>query len=151
MFSVVLLLGGLPQSLSRVHGGSLAKRLTAASAVWYRGVVESTNLVLLWITLITGTAFTMGGVLGWVGWVSVSHWARWTRANRAGGRNQVLFGLVMISNNVLAAVPALNDLVWLSVVLFVALGGFFALSILHRRRYGSRPAADSPYASKRLW
>ncbi|WP_438387625.1 hypothetical protein [Actinopolyspora saharensis] len=113
--------------------------------------MESTNLVLLWITLITGTAFTMGGVLGWVGWVSVSHWARWTRANRAGGRNQVLFGLVMISNNVLAAVPALNDLVWLSVVLFVALGGFFALSILHRRRYGSRPAADSPYASKRLW
>ncbi|WP_017973502.1 hypothetical protein [Actinopolyspora halophila] len=113
--------------------------------------MESTNFVLLWVVLICGTAFTVGGALGWMGWMSVGSWARWTRANQAGGRNQVLFGLVLTCNGVLAALPSRNDLGLVTAVLFVALFGYFALSILHRRRYGPRPAADSPYASKRLW
>ncbi|WP_017973501.1 hypothetical protein [Actinopolyspora halophila] len=114
------------------------------------------EFVLLGALLICGAVLVVCGALGWMGWMSVGSWARWTRANRDGGRNQVLFALVLTCNGALSLLPS-RDSFPLSLSLFLFLFliagvlGCFALSILHRRRYGPRPAADSPYASKRLW
>lgn len=105
-----------------------------------------------------GAVLVVCGALGWAGRMSVGFWARWTRANRSGGRNQVLLWLVLTCGGILSVLRS-GDFFPSSLLLSLLLSllpitgvlGYFVLSVLHRRRYGPRPAADSPYASKRSW
>ncbi|ASU77693.1 hypothetical protein CDG81_04500 [Actinopolyspora erythraea] len=111
--------------------------------------MDSFDVVFLVGAPLVGTMFVIYGALGWMGKVSASSWARWTRANREGGRNQLLLGLIIGMNGVAAAVPG-TGFGPLSALLTVAMVGFLALSILHRRKYGPRPRPGERYSSKRL-
>ncbi|SDK62243.1 hypothetical protein SAMN04487820_11039 [Actinopolyspora mzabensis] len=113
--------------------------------------MDLSDVMLLVIAPLGGTTMMVYGALGWAGKVSASSWARWTRANREGGRNQMLLGLLIGTNGIAAAVPYPASAP-LTVVAFVVMLGFAALSILHRRKYGPRPqpGSESPYAAKRL-
>ncbi|SFT97894.1 hypothetical protein SAMN04487904_11836 [Actinopolyspora lacussalsi subsp. righensis] len=113
--------------------------------------MDSFDVVWLVFALLVGAMFIVYGALGWAGKVSASCWARWTRANREGGRNQMLLGLIIGMNGVAAAVPG-TGFGPLSALLVVTMVAFFTLSILHRRKYGPRPqpGSQSPYAAKRL-
>ncbi|SDK62213.1 hypothetical protein SAMN04487820_11037 [Actinopolyspora mzabensis] len=101
------------------------------------------------VVLLIGVVFVVRGALGSVGRVSVGCWASWTRANREGGRNQILLGVVMLcyGGNLLLTCPV-STIALLG--MFLGLVGYTVLSILHRRRYGSRPPLDSRYASERV-
>ncbi|SDP71065.1 hypothetical protein SAMN04487905_107223 [Actinopolyspora xinjiangensis] len=113
--------------------------------------MESFNVLLFVIALLGGSTIMVYGALGWMGRVSASSWARWTRANREGGRNQMLLGLLIGTNGAAGAVSYPVSLP-LAVVASVAMVGFATLSVLHRRKYGPRPQPGSlsPYAAKRL-
>ncbi|SDK62253.1 hypothetical protein SAMN04487820_11040 [Actinopolyspora mzabensis] len=120
-----------------------------AIVLWYPGVMDSFDTALLVIQLLGGLVLVVGGALAWMGRVTAGSWERGTRANRDGGRNVILFGLMIGANAAAVRLSGIgSDL--LTVVAFVAIAGFLALSILHRRKYGPRPQPGERYSSKRL-